>query len=397
MLKKILHFLCFVCVCFFAESPEVRGNAPAKLSGIAAHADGDRIKRLAVYLKHESPISGRFVAIEGDTLILHVSGALRKISKDNILSVLSLDADPPVGQYALYCAGLAMFVGNYLVFEAEGQPTRFIHRSSNNIWANALFAFVGSGFAVFTIRSNSKPREIDFGFEDEVKSQEAWDKLKSDLLDLPGRKVLHLSIQAGHVYSRNTGGLANSLVESGFRVSYSGRLEPARQFNLIRRIQLTYSIASSYEIGIAAYFLGEPGTNFYSLESTSVSASQSVDANGVYLLGAYRPGVFGSQSRHVWKVGLGIGIAKREYGLDGTVCDQGECTVIADGFSDSGASATLFTEFDLMLTNSISINISGDYAWVPGRKIAENQALGLPVFELKAGNGSIGIGLGMHF
>jgi len=274
---------------------------------------------IVVYRRTHNALAGFLAGTKGDTLIVQTGGREEFVPLSDISKVV-IDVESMAGKYAIAGMLSGIYLGNLLFFSAKNQPTAYFG-SDDNEWfellaVNSGSALVGGGLG-YVIGLGSGDEKV-FDFTGSERQQQAeWQRLQRHSLREPPAKKVHLTFQAGHVYTRVSSRYKDALEEAGFRVneySFDGP-EKASNFNLLRKAQLMVSIADKAEIGAALMWLGEPrvwgdfGANFFG------NVSQSLDATGYYALVIYPPLRARKPRQNLWNVGLGIGAAKVDFSL----------------------------------------------------------------------------------
>jgi len=352
--------------------------------------------KVLVYFRDGSYLSGLLVGVENNLLVLRTKGQDEKIPLNNLVKVI-IETDKETNRYALYGMLMGTYLGNIIFHRAENQPTAYMEDFDGTLGfllINTLYAAagIGLGYLASSMFEESK-RVFDFTGS-EGKRQAAWDRFRRFVIGGDfGPKKVHISIQAGHVYTR-VSSRYETLLQN---VDYSTGRGGVSNFNLLRKLQFTISPTSNAEIGLALYWLGEPrlyGNKYH------CRAWQSLYTNGYYIVGIYKPFVRQLPKYIDWNVGMGVGAAKVDFSLETEHWtgyptysrETSEYNIYKIFFS-----GLVFAELNLYLHNTLSVGLVADYVFVPPKNVPEIPEADIPEQKLRLGNSSIGFTLGMHF
>jgi len=412
---RIVIFLVFILV-LLANPWEIRGQQADQSSSPSVSeiptTSSLLFNTVLVYRREGGPLYGLLVRVESNAMIIRAGGKDEKIPLTNLAKVI-IETEKKTGLSTLYSMLMGTYLGNLLFFRAKNQPTAYMEDIESGLGfflTNTLFAAVGGGLG-YLISSIYEKGERAFDFTgSKEKKQAEWERLRRFVAgELRPRKV-HLSIQAGHVFTRVSPQYLNSLQNAGYWVSHSSYLfgdysEEAKDFNLFRNLKLTYSLKSNTEIGFALYWLGEPsmgGSKWESGQSSEVG--QSLYTTGYYVVGMYKPFLKRMPKRIAWNVGVGVGAAKVDFNLkalittwDPDTWNSYEEVTTEHNISKTFFSGVIFTELNLYLQDGLSLGLTADYVFVPAENVPEIPEAGILAQKLRLGNGSIGFTLGWHF
>lgn len=363
---------------------------------------------VSVYRRKGGSLYGLLVGIESNALIMRVRGKDEKIPLRNLSKVL-IETEKKTSRNALYSMLLGTYIGNFALLRAKNQPTAYLRDFDSGLglflW-NVIFAGAGGGLG-YLIGSAFEKGEKAFDFTgSEQKRQANWEKLRRFVIggDLPPKKA-HLSIQAGHVFTRVCPRYFSLLENGGYYVGKyscdeSGCGDEASDFNLLRKLQITYSPVSKAEVGVAIYWLGEPSIQGHNWQmERSIEANQFLNVKGLYAVGVYKPFLKRMPKRMAWRVGIGMGAAKVDFNLNTQHYAWYPYTEVSfeHKISKTLLSGVVFTELNFYLQDALSFGFSADYVYVPPEEAPEIPDAGIPAQKLRLGNGSIGFNLGLHF
>jgi hypothetical protein len=175
--------------------------------------------------------------------------------------------------------------------------------------------------------------------------------------------------------------------------------------NWMRKLQLTYTASRSFDVGVAAMWLGHPTWMRFSYiggsSSTNSTSSQELNANGYFAVGIFKP--LGQLRKRSWQwdVGLGAGLSH----IEGTVTTNSSSWSTIPPYTHTSnnsvskintnvLSALAYTEFKLFIADYFTLGVIADYAYIPKDILTTASSDG---DEKKIGTSSIGFTIGFHF
>ena len=359
---------------------------------------------------------GLLAGIEEDALILKKGTSEERISFRDV-SEVSIESVKHMSSFLTSGLVLGIFLGNFL-YRADGQPVAYVREDSYSEGAFFLwnFVFASAGIGLGYLTSLFENDEVVFRFDGGAADRSAeWDRLKSFLAGRMRNKKIHLSIQAGRVFTsvfqryRDAFTSAGYYTSSGFyplspgssQYDYEKYVKPAIRFNLLRKAQLTVSLHPKIEVGAAIVFSGEPGVGGSIWRVSGYrSVWQTYEAVGYYAVAAYEP-LSGMLSKKVqWSIGLGAGAARVDFELG--MHSQGDYPDYEEKWAQYKIAETVptglaFTELSFFLGPNTSLGLTADYVFGPSRSVPEFPEWNIPGQKIRLGNGSIGVVFGMHF
>jgi hypothetical protein len=369
-------------------------------------------------------LTGLIVGLDGDSLVMRVGKKDEKIPLNDLAKV-DIETDKRTAGPTITGMVSGLYLGNFILGHAKGQPNWYM-KDIDLDWrfflANLMFAGFGGG-AGYLARSIFEKGEIAFDFSgDEPRKAHEREKLKRFILGISeeSSQKVHLSLQAAHVYSRVSDGSMSLFRNAGFDVytgygsgSYFETYGSPSHFNLLRKIQITYSFRPNMEAGAAVVFLGEPAVEgekneFYS-DGNSYNYSyhfitQKLAGEGYYLIGCYKPFLSMLPKKVLWTLGLGAGAASVNFNLSAQDLKESgypnynySQAFYNEGFSKYLMSGIIFTDLFFRLPGGLSLGFAADYVFVPSHHAPAIPEVGIPAQKLKLASGSLGFFLGMHF
>jgi hypothetical protein len=364
--------------------------------------------RVLIYCKDGSRLSGLLVGVEGDALIMRVGTTDERIQRNDFEKII-IQKNKKKGPYAISGMLLAIYATNMAFLRAENQPTFFmddIESDSGYLFGNALYAALGGTLGILASSTFEKGEKV-FKFTGNMESRNReWERLRRFVIGdtYPSKKV-HFKFQAGKIFTRVSDNYMNLLRDHDYQVWGSGWMdgeswEEASAINLLRKVQITYSLSTLLDVGIASSWLGEPsfqGNKWGDYESSY--AWQKLSATGLYVVGVFKPLHNVMPKSISWEFGIGAGAANVNYSLNALSTTWDPYTEITDEYSLSKTlfSGITFTELSLYLYDSISLGLIADYAYIAEQKALAIPAAGFPAQKLRFGNSSTGFSVGFHF
>jgi len=182
-------------------------------------------------------------------------------------------------------------------------------------------------------------------------------------------------------------------------------------FDMFRKVQLTFNFGRAFEVGLAFYPLSEPmaaagkyvRTYVGDLEfDNSFQITQTLSAYGAYAVAVYKPFLGRLPKPFSWSIGLGLGAARVGYHLKTFLQTEDLHNGYQDqegGFdvSKTHPSGVIYTQFECFLYQNVSVGVIADFVYVPSVRVPAFPEMGLSAQSLRFGNASIGFVLGAHF
>ncbi len=371
----------WICLCAWTSVAAAQQSEPLKPSEYTF-----RLARLV--LKDGTVKEGWFVGTVRDSVILQVGPRSLRFSRQDLIRV-DVERKPEGGKTALAGMLVGMYAGTALLMNAEGQPTLFYSNERDEFFSlllpEAAFALVGGGigYVIGAARSNEDVYEFT-GSEEENSAR--WEELSSGGPEVRRRSTVHLSIQGSWV----SGPLPNPAENFADGNGYSN----ATRLNLIRRVQLTYSLSEFLDVGFAAMWLGQPSVQFYGYSPQFSSRSLQLTGHGYYAVGVIQPLWKLGWRDLQWDIGAAVGMASVD------------CRAISWGYDSyyqaveflvekkkTTFSAAINTEFKVFIAEYLSLGVTADLVYIP-EDVPD--AGGFNFASTTLGSSSIGFVLGFH-
>jgi len=367
-------------------------------------------KKVVVYLKGGDVLTGLLVGVENDLFIIRAGKKNEKVPLNNITKI-TIETERKLGQHLSCGMILGTYLGNAIFNRAENQPIAYMKKIESGweiFFQNAMFVSLGGGLGyLFSMIAEREEKKFNFEGSDQ-KRQDEWRRFLKYMSQERSRKRLHISIQGGSVFTNVSRKYSGILENSGFwillyqpqKISYGWDygMNPASNFNLLRKLQLSISLKPQIEFGVALISLGEP---FLHGENRESWVNQSLSTNGIYAVGIYKFFISEIPKGFSWNVGAGAGAAKVDFSLEHIeyfgypIYD--EVVVTSHSIKETRFSTVFFTELNFYLYNSLSLGLVADYVFVPSENAPGIPELNIPEQRLRLGNGSIGFNFSFHF
>jgi hypothetical protein len=339
---------------------------------------------------------GFLLDVKVDTLVLLVNNQTRDISFNDVNSI-TIETKESHGTEGAVIGGL---MGTYFFYAAfwqhEDEPFAYydMEEPGGQLLVSVLVgAFLGSGIGYLIGNGIGETTEtFEFSGSDENKSKE-YKRFEDFLLGNAPAPKLHIYFQLSQVSTR----LSEEEDNNDLSPFAYGHIT---SFNLVRKIQLTYSILDELEVGGAVCWFGEPRVEWNSYSSTTYSFSSAIhtfEGVGYYVLAVYNPFKSIFPKSLSLNVGLGAGTGTIDYKLSSSISEYyyypPSDTTIAQ-LNKNLFSAMFYAQLDLFLYDSFSMGFIADYIYLPG------VIPGVPELDIDSrnlGSFSFGLTLGLHF
>ena len=366
-------------------------------------------------------LAGILVGIEGDAVVILRKGQEEKISWRETKTI-TIEVVKSKRQATVLTMLTGVYLGNILVLRDRSQPSFYLGPRSGDsawwyVWNEAIIVGASSGLA-FLVRGLFGQAEKTFEFAGSEKADlRKWEALKKFALGTEGGPKIHLSVQGGWVFPKISNRYRSLFQDAGYdiwrRSYYYGEQDPwlASEFNMLRKIQLTYSIRRDVEVGAAFGFMGEPSLygqkeintqvynpiwNYWYTTYRTLSVDQSFSSTGYFLVGIYKPFLRMLPRILSWNVGLGLG-ASRTILKTAIPGYQYGYTPSKFEISKTQFCSFLFTELKFDLSNFLSFGLTADYMFAPPLQVPAFPDAAIPAHKLRVENSSIGFTMGFHF
>ena len=398
MLKSIFIFvsLAVIILCDTGLAQEVNTD-----NNLIQNASGMTNKLLYSFVtisdNYGNYMRGFLLDVKVDTLVLLINNQTTDISLSDINSI-TIETKKSHGTEGAVIGGI---MGTYLFYAAfwqnENEPFAYYEMDTPGgqlLLSIVVGAFLGSGIGYLIGNGIGENTEtFEFTGSKENNSKE-YKRLADFLLGKVSATKLHIYFQLSQVSTR--------LSEQGDNNNYSPfAYDHITSFNLVRKVQITYSILNELEIGAGFCWFGEPRVEWYSNPSTTSTFSSAVhtfEGVGYYALAVYDPFKSIFPKSFSWNFGLGLGTGQVNYKFAASMqggypyYTQTDTTIAK--LDKNLFSALFYTQLDLFLYDSFSMGLIVDYIYLP------EVIPGVPELDISSrslGSFSFGLTLGLHF
>lgn len=348
-------------------------------------------------------MSGYLTAVEGDTLHVLTASGEESIARGDISKVI-LRGEAKSGKGLGYGMLLGGYASLYLLGARDENGT-FLHPSFNdNPFVIMLAVFpgmaIGAGIGYVIDPASEASDELIEIHKTDHANQDGWHRLEENLNPRHIGKI-HFSVQGSHLYN---------FIFNDQSVFDYGR--SSSNFNLVRKLQCTYSFTPQIEAGIAWAPFGTLGVDGYRYEYTAPGTSRNlqmnktISATGYYIVGQYKPLSHGLSERFDLNVGGGIGWMSIDYQrtISGNIStyDNSNYTNVSLGpfpfaISSSELSGMIYSEIAMQVYDGLTFGLILDRLFVESVSDPGEPWMGYTPSPINLGTWSFGINLGVHY
>ena len=349
------------------------------------------------------PVNGYLAAIVQDTLHVLTTSGEEAICRTDITRVI-VRGEPRAGEGLGYGMLIGGYAGLYFL-GSEGNNGTFLHNNiSDAPWVILLgllpgFA-IGAGVGYLVDPGSDGKDELFDLTANADPGQTGWHRLMEKLKPQGRENKFHISIQGSHLYNFNFG--------DPFMNDYGS--SDVSSFNLLRKLQCTYSNSPQLELGVALTPFGSHRMNRYGYTSLTPTTYRStymeknLSATGYYFVAQYNPLNQGNPERFDLHIGGGVGLMSSDYRRDitSTAYDYSNQTSQNLGpfyyaNSQSALSGMIYSEISMQLYDGLTLGVVLDRIIVEGLDDPGEQSIGYAPSTLNLGTWSFGITIGAHF
>ncbi|MBI5463601.1 MAG: hypothetical protein HY966_01450 [Ignavibacteriales bacterium] len=364
------------------------------------------LQHALVFRPGQEVLSGRIVDVKDDHLVL-LTNRSEEVVPFSEVSRIIVRTTASSGRGVLYGAVLGGYVG-MLAFGTEQNSGGYLSSGSSRVFGFLVGVLpslaLGAGLG-YLIDSGPSEKEELIEFTGSTDSRRnAIARLRSGLGRTDSHQRIHVSFQGSQV---NPSIPPLELPSQYHSSAYDGYTN----FNILRRLQATYSIVPEVELGAGIVWFGQPekmGSGYENLsnnQSRSWYSRQKFEANGKYVMVSYKPFVSVLDRQFSINVGGGLGIASVDYLRDITIstydytstsgqsAPQYSSFAVVDGFP----SGYLYGELQFNLDEHLSLALMADKVFTPSKESPPVPEAQIPQQALAFGNSSFGFSIGLHF
>jgi hypothetical protein len=396
-----------------------------------------------IFPKTGDGFTGNILRIDQDTLIVFTND-YKYIAKKDIGKII-FHAKKESGNGFAIGSIFGMYIMNYWLGTANNQPGGFLwdrmygsrYADNTSYYTETPFGILGTaalgiaigggiGYIVDANRESNSEMTFLFGGSPQLQ-EEQWDKAKEVIEHKMRKPKFHLSISGGNVFSSVAGSYYDQLKDAGYNTSsyndyyyYSPsntgsnfsqfqNLQGASDFNWLRSISLSYTVADHIRAGLLYAVLSEPSFALYKTiylnsgngTSQTNRAGQRLEAKGYYVTAGYEQR-FGTNDNFEFTFTGGIGLANIRFDLNGESYFDSSYKTINDQTDNisirrSNISAMISGSVSYYLYESFSMGIIANYFFAGSETARAMPVALLNEQKLNFGNADIGFVLGLHF
>lgn len=375
---------------------------------LVAQGNSTSIRRAVVFRSNQETVSGRLIAVEDDYILLLTSRDEEKIGFQNINRImLAGDSKPSTG--LIHGVILGCYLGLNLSCADNSQPVGYLRGDRFSFWG--LVAVMGAcgfagGYIGSLVDAGSDAKEEFFDFTGSEWQRRAEQKrLRKVWKANSGERNIHVSLQGSQVYS--------SVVLQDAFSNQATSSSDLSGFNLLRKIQATYSVQSDIELGAAVLFFGQPRQDVEKREYPAsgnpryIGSTQILKAVGGYVIGAIEP-FHGLLNKWLGiTAGGGFGIAMIDYSREGRIHQMAYINgswqvpyspteTLTFRSSDTHLSGFLYGEVRVRCDDGLSAGLNIDHVFAPSATVPADPLLGTSAQSLNFGNTSVGFVIVFH-
>jgi hypothetical protein len=342
--------------------------------------------RLArIMLKDGSIQTGWLVGTLRDSVVIHAGSQSVRLSRHDLARVV-IETKPKRSTPELVGALLGIYLGDALVLRAERQPDLFVRdrdAPETIVLYSALFALAGGavGYIAATVQGDETTMDFSGNEED---NDAAWARLAGTQAEANRQGNFHLSMQASWI----SGPLPKNLTGGYFSS------QTAASWNMLRRLQLTYSVTDYAEVGLARMWLGQPSTMSYMANPVWINTNINFDGKGYFVVGVVQP-LWKLTGRNVhWDIGAGVGLISFDFsGTSWTYTPWLESPMTTVALRKDVLGAMAYTELKVFVSGYFSLGLTADVV-ITSESVPN--ITGVTFDSSTLGTSSVGVTFGFH-
>ena len=342
-----------------------------------------------IWLKNGDLYRGYGFSIQQDSILLFTMAGQQKFKKHQIVKV-KIKSDHKSYKYGFAGLFLGVILGNIIFYHEDFSPTAYLDARTDETFywlLNFLFAGAGAGLGVLIDMSSDQGYEFDL-----LTDIDDWQKLKNlQSGKMNSVRNWHFAVQSAWVFPRIKSIFDEDLKELGHNF-YDYYYPYKSKFNLLRKIQLTYSIDQNFEVGAAVIWQGERNFNTY-YENSYITFLN--DITGYYAVGIYN--LLSHKQTKSINIKLGLALGYANINFETKYENYFEGYNFSYILNKSLYSQIIFTEFLVEPMHGISLGMAADYSWSPAQTIPEIPLTSIKSKKINFGNSSIGFLMRLNF
>lgn len=345
--------------------------------------------------KDQNVTKGLLYGIKGDSLYISTRYEMISLNFNNLQTV---SIENRKGNYHATALGAlsGMYFGTTLFLTAKEQPAKYLEYDEivSLAFIELLFASIGGGVGYLIDISEGFDQEVFYfnqaenGIDSEIK------KLIVFLTNSSESKKIKVNFHFSQVKTR-----LSEIQDNSDQVSFSQNYQS--NFNMLRKISVTYEFFENLEIGLTFSWYGEPDFYLYKYgyPYRTNNTSQSYDGMGYYVIANYKPLKNMLKDNFEIMFGAGIGVGKIDFNFKAVTVTHNYPPAPAFEINEININKIVFSfllnaEIKYYIYSGLSVSIQADYIYIPGKMPA---ILEYELDERSLGNFSFGMGMGINF
>jgi hypothetical protein len=348
---------------------------------------------------------GLLYGMKGDSIYLSLRNETIKLNLRDLLS-LSIEkrASGDLGLLSGTIGG--MYLGSLALLTSKNTSAKYLDYEDGYILAlyELGFAVVGGGIGYLIDRKSADQQKIFYFNRDDSGIIKEIKRLKDYLTNSSTSRKVKVNFYLSQVNTRFSEVQNNSNDSYYWNGNYNMNYSELHNFNMLRKLSLTYEAFEQLEIGLALNWFGEPPFYHYQykyLSDSTVSKTilQYYDGLGYYLVLNFRPFRNNIPDYFDLLVGGGVGFGKVDYHFknEAVINKPSSKSIVVTNeriIDEALFSSIIMCEMKYFVYPELSVSIQADYIYLPEKMPA------IPEFGMKErnlGNFSYGLGFGFNF
>ena len=353
---------------------------------------------------------GLLYGMKGDTVYLSLKNEMIKLNLRDLLT-LSIEDRRTSNRGFVYGTLGGMYFGTLLLLTSKDQPAKYLEYEDDEAGVLALYelllAAVGGGIGYLIDRNSGDEQEIFYFNQDEDGVDKEIKILEDFLTNSSSAGKMKINFHLSQVNTRLSE--IQDITDDNYYWNgyYNSNYYQLHNFNMLRKLSLTYEVFEKLEIGVALDWYGEPSFYYNKTDYiydtlytyTTNTISQSFDGMGYYVVVNYKPLRNIIPEYFDILIGAGAGIGKVDFIYRAETVtenyESGTRVVTDESIIDEVLfSSIIMCEIKYFIYSDLNLSIQADYIYLPEKMPA------IPVFgieERNLGNFSFGLGIGFNF
>ncbi len=373
-----------------------------------------------IFRKNAKPISGFFIDMLQDSLVLQSRGNITTIPFTDAIRMM-LPGRKVSGRTAVYGMFLGAYILDLLVWTSESRPGMYADMSTDEtsdfISSNFGYAAMGGCLGyLLGLMGDSNEESFTFTGHDRWRRMEE-ERFRQYVKESKTDASVNFTIQVSNVKPQETERARRIFSDEGFTTEASGyswasnsRWSSERSpISLFRKGQVTFGIKPGFTVGAAFMNLTEPryadgsySDGFYSSVGDTIGSLEiTSELTAWYAVGTYAPMHKKWTGSFEWLIGAGLGMVDNSSEAVVRVTRQRypfeEVSREEQSLPGSLLSVMVFTDLRAYLYPSLSIALTAEYVYVDPITLEPMENFVTKETQLRFSSMSWGLVLGLHF